>query len=917
MTKVAPLDRPECVSIVPARVSNKGASGRPVSHTDHSQRNSGLHVPDSSSEVPPVKQWSSERRSSTATAEQVGHRVSIVQNAQHHVRWFYMRAGWYESPRAVSIRKFIRSKAFQTVSMIALFVALFGADISLVAQVPTNTALDIILTITFMIFLFEFCGLTLTDITYILSFFFWMDLLGTVSIVLDLSYTKLGADAGSPERLSGTGPSTDHVIIVRAARAAKLGARAGRLSRVLKLLKFVNSFQKQESKENQIKVAKIISNQLTNVLSTRVSFLTICVVLVLPLFSLFTYPEMDESMSAWTKLLATTAGPYCGAVDQAARDLARVKLDKELRRFALFYDALSYGPFEVCCGTPHGDSFNCNATKLQTRLQHSKFREPPNRRSSIRYVSYNGFQSFFDLQTPRQYEAVASIGLICFVIVAMCCFSMVISSNIGVVVLQPLERMLSVVRSHCLQIFKYTNDLGQDESTLEEPNGGEFDGTEQSSEFDILEKVIGKLAVIADISTQKQVETGENMTENDIMVMNWMQGVQTTHRSRNQFDKEFAEEVVDHEPHSTNISATRMRGVPADAIDALDTWDLNSLDMTTEEMVATATCIIYHRAIGQWTRNHVQEVQVFRLITNLSTKYMPNPFHNFSHAVDVVYTVARFLELISACNFMQESTPFWMTIAACGHDAGHIGVNNQYLIETSHALAVKYNDRSPLENLHCATLFQVLSDEEANVFSRTDRNLYKDIRHGMIEAILHTDVTKHNEMIKELNLLYQMNSEAFDEDPDMLGDAACSLLQSQVNMQLTTNALLHTADVNNPMKPWDLAHRIAYLCIDEFFAQGDLEKAAGLPVQMLNDREKVNRPNSQVGFIEFFIAPMTEPILSIFPQLGDLAEHLGENINNWFNLWVEQFSPSPEAIGKVSGRVQKVSEKLLKLAGQD
>jgi hypothetical protein len=30
------------------------------------------------------------------------------------------------------------------------------------------------------------------------------------------------------------------------------------------------------------------------------------------------------------------------------------------------------------------------------------------------------------------------------------------------------------------------------------------------------------------------------------------------------------------------------------------------------------------------------------------------------------------------------------------------GVNNQFLVETTHEVAVKYNDRSPLENLHCA-----------------------------------------------------------------------------------------------------------------------------------------------------------------------------------------------------------------------
>merc|ERR1719424_2713128 len=122
-------------------------------------------------------------------------------------------------------------------------------------------------------------------------------------------------------------------------------------------------------------------------------------------------------------------------------------------------------------------------------------------------------------------------------------------------------------------------------------------------------------------------------------------------------------------------------------------------------------------------------------------------------------------------------------------------------------------------------------------------------------------------MIKELNLLYQMNSEAFDVEVQ-----AIDVLQSQANTQLTINALLHCADVANPMKPWELCEQIAYLCIDEFFAQGDLEKAAGIPVQMLNDRDKVNRPNSQIGFIEFMIAPLVEAMARMFPPLDGLAQ---------------------------------------------
>jgi len=88
-----------------------------------------------------------------------------------------------------------------------------------------------------------------------------------------------------------------------------------------------------------------------------------------------------------------------------------------------------------------------------------------------------------------------------------------------------------------------------------------------------------------------------------------------------------------------------------------------------------------------------------------------------------------------------------------------------------------------------------------------------------------------------------------------------------------------------------------------------MEKSAGIPVQMLNDRDKVNRPNSQIGFIEFMIAPMVESMVHIFPTLDDLADNLGKNIQRWFDIWVEQASPTAEAQEKVNARVNKVVSK--------
>jgi len=247
-----------------------------------------------------------------------------------------------------------------------------------------------------------------------------------------------------------------------------------------------------------------------------------------------------------------------------------------------------------------------------------------------------------------------------------------------------------------------------------------------------------------------------------------------------------------------------------------------------------------------------------------------------------------------------------LLIAALGHDLGHLGVNNAFLIESSHELAVMYNDRSPLENMHCSKLFQIVSQPEANVFDGMSRDTYKEIRKGMIAAILHTDVTKHTEMVKELNLLYQMHSDAFEVAEQ--GDLADEVLTN--HGQMMANVLLHCADIGNPMKPWDLCRKYAYLCIDEFFAQGDSEKQLGIPVGMLNDRDKVNRPNSQIGFIEFMIAPYVEALVLIFPHSRGLAVNLGINLKNWVDTWVEEASPPEEIVEKVRTRMSKTVARL-------
>lgn len=898
MAKVLPVE-PTSVAVKTNR--HDGHLAVPGGHLAVPGRHSGLSASD---------------RSSSRSSE-LSH--SLIYAARHGMRDFFHNTGWYDSGAAGCIRRFLRGKLFACAAAVSLFLALFLGDVFAVAQVSSNTWSDIILTVVFAVFAGEFLGLMLVDASYLFSFFFWMDLLGTVSMVFDISYLA-GDDVGEAELINKATQdgSQGNIIVVRAARAAKLGARAGRISRILKILRFLPFLLTKKEDDQKVKMARVIFNQLTNALSTRVAFLTICVVVVMPLFTMFTYPEVDDSMGAWIELLSLNAQAYHDA--RMSNNATRVGLSKQLflkevSRLSTFYSDISYGPFRVEYGESRDDySFMPRPDLLDLSGVDLSFKEP-RRSSSARKISLGRFRACFDLSAPYTMEAATNIGMICFIIIVMCCFGLFMSSSISSIALQPLERMLSVVRERCKEIFKYTVELKDEDSDSDEEDE-DYDDMEQASEFMLLEKVVEKLTAIAQLSaTAQEPEFKENMNENEIMVLNWMQGAQVPSTAAAMENKALAGAKGQHlevSPSSYDSElAASMPGtskaccfsVPTHVLQEVETENFNALDLPREVKTSLAIYMVnFSEGCAGWVRANVREEQLNSFVGSAESKYQPNPFHNFAHALDVEYTIRLQMAAIHAERFLSELQQFWLLIAGIGHDLAHPGVNNQYLVETAHELAVRYNDRSPLENMHCARLFQIASEAENNIFSQVDKDSYKEARKGMIAAILHTDVTKHNEMVKELGMLYQMNQEAFDRlEPSE------AIMQSNSHVQLIINMLLHGADVGNLMKPWDLCQRYAHLCLDEFFAQGDLEKAAGIPVQMLNDRDKVNRPNSQIGFIEFVIAPMVHAQVNLFPQLDRLAHHLGRNIESWARVWEEESSPPAEAAQKVHARVEKVA----------
>ena len=92
---------------------------------------------------------------------------------------------------------------------------------------------------------------------------------------------------------------------------------------------------------------------------------------------------------------------------------------------------------------------------------------------------------------------------------------------------------------------------------------------------------------------------------------------------------------------------------------------------------------------------------------------------------------------------------FTLLISAIGHDVGHPGVNNMFLVKLNAPLAQLYNDQSVLEAFHCAAYSQILRRLWPTVFND------KGLRKLLISSILATDMGVHSDYMSQLGNLQE------------------------------------------------------------------------------------------------------------------------------------------------------------------
>lgn len=276
-----------------------------------------------------------------------------------------------------------------------------------------------------------------------------------------------------------------------------------------------------------------------------------------------------------------------------------------------------------------------------------------------------------------------------------------------------------------------------------------------------------------------------------------------------------------------------------------------------------------------------------------------NPYHNSTHAADVLHATAYFLSRDKIKETLDPIDEVAALIAATIHDVDHPGRTNSFLCNAGNELAVLYNDTAVLESHHAALAFQLtLENDKCNIFKNMDRNDYRTLRQGIIDMVLATEMTKHFEHVnKFINSITKPLSTQGDEETDKNEDSINTMLRTPENRALIKRMMIKCADVSNPCRPLEYCIEWAARISEEYFSQTDEEKQLDLPVVMpVFDRNTCSIPKSQISFIDYFITDMFDA-WDAFVDLPDLMQHLDDNFKYWKELdekKLRSLRPPPE-----------------------
>eukprot|EP00741_Cyanophora_paradoxa_P018633 tig00021072_g17983.t1 len=384
-------------------------------------------------------------------------------------------------------------------------------------------------------------------------------------------------------------------------------------------------------------------------------------------------------------------------------------------------------------------------------------------------------------------------------------------------------------------------------------------------------------------------------------------------------------QMVVNEFRRKSVESAAWRLMPD--IDSWEGYDPFQLDRSTGRpllLTSLAAVEALGLACSLGPSFHLDRFAAF--VSHCESRYLDLPYHNRAHAADVVQSMVCVLTRGGVGARLSDEDKLAAILACIIHDYEHPGVNNNFLVSTSAPLALRYNDRSPLESHHASAAWIALRESRHNFLQGMPKAALRELRRTVVDMVLATDMAQHFEVLGNFRKCVAAGAlgpatEPLEDRGAPGAGAAAALRSAPASMAVFQRPLapggalrpqrprassvvvvqpllmgpLQSDDkrvlLAATMKTCDIGHAAKTLALHtvwserisvEFMCQGDRERELGIPISPFMDRHNQNFAASQVGFMEFIVLPLMGAVASVFPGVREVVfAGARRNYENW------------------------------------
>eukprot|EP00112_Aurelia_sp_Birch-Aquarium-sp1_P010606 Seg226.4 transcript_id=Seg226.4/GoldUCD/mRNA.D3Y31 product="putative 3' 5'-cyclic phosphodiesterase pde-5" protein_id=Seg226.4/GoldUCD/D3Y31 len=258
---------------------------------------------------------------------------------------------------------------------------------------------------------------------------------------------------------------------------------------------------------------------------------------------------------------------------------------------------------------------------------------------------------------------------------------------------------------------------------------------------------------------------------------------------------------------------------------------------------------------------------VSRFILTVRKNYRRVPYHNWTHAFNVAHCM--FCCIKNSEGHLSGLEAIALYVACLCHDLDHRGKNNDWMKNESTPLAAVYTT-STLEHHHFNQTITILQHEGHNIFGHLNSTEYKQVLGFIKDCILATDLATFFGNKARLGEI--VSNEGFQVD-------------NQMHRKLLRAVAMTGGDLSACAKPWQIQYETVKVIFQEFYAQGDEEKALGrTPLPMMDRNTADKLPQHQIGFLVGICIPCYDLLFRIMPGCKPLVDGAKKNLSKWKDM---------------------------------